>query len=395
MVDEFLNQDEIDALLSGSEENPGDSGSASTGAGSGAPILTGDDMTVMKEVAGVISSASSNVIGMLAGRTVSANLTEQVEIQQGELIKTVEGAHVFSYSMNLDGLDSMPAMFVMGERGALALADLMMGGDAKDLPQEANDLYLSAAQEGLSQLVGSALTSLSGLLGGGRLSATSSEGHLAESAGWMPFPDEAAENYVWVAQINLDVEGVEPFMLDVVLSSKNAVELTGKIRDAMAPKSEPEQAAAQPQAAGAPKSPQPQQQQQRPQQPQPAQAPQAPMQVSLPPRPQGPPVDVRSVEFSPLGGSEYAGNQGNIDLIVDIPVRVTVELGRTRKTIGEVLALGPGSVVELNKMAGEPVDVLVNGKLIARGEVVVIDESFGIRVTEVVSKAERIRSMGV
>ncbi|MDR3331740.1 MAG: flagellar motor switch protein FliN, partial [Synergistaceae bacterium] len=120
-----------------------------------------------------------------------------------------------------------------------------------------------------------------------------------------------------------------------------------------------------------------------------------PSSVSLPPRPQGPPVDVKPVEFATLGGSDFAGSQGNIDLIVDIPVRVTVELGRTRKTIGEVLALGPGSVVELNKMAGEPVDVLVNGKLIARGEVVVIDESFGIRVTEVVSRAERIRSMGV
>ena len=115
----------------------------------------------------------------------------------------------------------------------------------------------------------------------------------------------------------------------------------------------------------------------------------------MPPRPQSPPVDVQPAEFAPFHAADVSGNMGNIDLIVDIPVRVTVELGRTRKMIGEVLALGPGSVVELNKMAGEPVDVLVNGKLIARGEVVVIDESFGIRVTEVVSRAERIRSMGV
>jgi flagellar motor switch protein FliN/FliY len=104
---------------------------------------------------------------------------------------------------------------------------------------------------------------------------------------------------------------------------------------------------------------------------------------------------VKPVEFAQLEGSDFTGSVGNLDLIVDIPVRITVELGRTRKTIGEVLALGPGSVVELNKMAGEPVDVLVNGKLIARGEVVVIDESFGIRVTDIVSRAERIRSMGV
>ncbi len=97
----------------------------------------------------------------------------------------------------------------------------------------------------------------------------------------------------------------------------------------------------------------------------------------------------------PLQQDLGAGVPGNLELILDIPVRVTVELGRTRKTIGEVLNMTPGSVVELEKMAGEPVDVLVNGKLMARGEVVGIDESFGIRITEIVSRAERIRAMGI
>ncbi|MDI3499631.1 MAG: flagellar motor switch protein FliN, partial [Synergistaceae bacterium] len=84
---------------------------------------------------------------------------------------------------------------------------------------------------------------------------------------------------------------------------------------------------------------------------------------------------------------------GNLDLIVDVPLRITVELGRTRKTIGEILNMGPGSVIELEKMAGEPVDILANGKLIARGEVVIIDESFAVRVTEIANKADRIRSI--
>ena len=106
-------------------------------------------------------------------------------------------------------------------------------------------------------------------------------------------------------------------------------------------------------------------------------------------------MDVRPAEFVPLQGEGGGALPANLDLIVDIPVRITVELGRTRKTIGEVLNMAPGSVVELEKMAGEPVDVLVNGKLVARGEVVVIDESFGVRVTEIVSKTERIRSMGM
>jgi flagellar motor switch protein FliN/FliY len=379
MADEFLNQDEIEALLSGTSGSGG--GEKASAGGS----LSHDDLSVLNEVTSIIAGAASNVIGMLAGRDVSTNIGDQAEIPQNAAGQGVDGAKVFSYSMTLNGFDSAPARLITGERGALALADLMMGGDAKDLPADANDLYLSAAQEGLSQLIGSALTSLSSLLGGARLSADSSASSLDESASWIPFDSEPEDYPVWISRVNLTVEGVEPFSLCLVLPVENALELAAKVRESMAPP-EPEPAPAPAQSAPQPKA-------------QPAPAPAQPQQpqspVSLPPRPQGPPVDARPVEFAQLGGSEFAGSPGNIDLIVDIPVRITVELGRTRKTIGEVLALGPGSVVELNKMAGEPVDVLVNGKLIARGEVVVIDESFGIRVTEVVSRAERIRSMGV
>ncbi|MDR0649659.1 MAG: flagellar motor switch protein FliN [Synergistaceae bacterium] len=372
MVDEFLNQDEIDALLSGT---PGSDG------GTGGSSLAQDDFSVLNEVTGIVANAASNVIGMLAGRDVTTNIGEQAELPQNTVGGKIAGSKVFSYSLSLSGLDSAPARLVTTESGALALADLMMGGDAKELPAEANDLYLSAAQEGLSQLVGSVLTNLSGIMGGARLSADSTSSSLDETDSWRPFPDEAEDAPVWTGRVDLTVDGVEPFSLSIVMPSANAADLAARVREAMTPE-EPAPAAAAPQAAAP-----------RPQAPAAAARPAQP--VSLPPRPQSPPVDVRPVEFAQLGGSEFAGSPGNIDLIVDIPVRITVELGRTRKTIGEVLALGPGSVVELNKMAGEPVDVLVNGKLIARGEVVVIDESFGIRVTEVVSKAERIRSMGV
>ncbi len=83
----------------------------------------------------------------------------------------------------------------------------------------------------------------------------------------------------------------------------------------------------------------------------------------------------------------------SMDLVLDIPVDVAVELGRTRKLVKEVLAMVPGSVVELDRQAGEPVDVMVNGKLLARGEVVVIDENFGVRISEVISRSERLANM--
>ena len=371
MGEEFLNQDEIDALLS--------RGHAPSGK------LTKSESEALSEVASIVAGAAGNVVGMLAGRGVTANVAAREEMSQESMRAKIASNRVFAYTMTWDGADEAPAQLVTSERGALALADLMMGGDAKELPEEANDLYLSASQEGLSQLVGSALTNLSGLLGGARLAAGNTNSALSDADGWLPFSDKPGEDTIWVAQITLDVEGVEPFDLDLLLPIEDAKRLAIKIAEFMMPEEEIPLPVAAPSAAQAAPS--------RPQQKAPAAAP-APS-VMMPPRPQSPPVDVQPAEFAPFQSADVAANMGNIDLIVDIPVRVTVELGRTRKMIGEVLALGPGSVVELNKMAGEPVDVLVNGKLIARGEVVVIDESFGIRVTEVVSRAERIRSMGV
>ena len=98
--------------------------------------------------------------------------------------------------------------------------------------------------------------------------------------------------------------------------------------------------------------------------------------------------------FAPLPGSGQAGDTSQIDLLLDISLQVTVELGRARMKIQEILGLRNGSVIELDRLAGEPADILVNGTLIAKGEVVVVDEKFGVRVIEVVSRAKRIASLG-
>jgi flagellar motor switch protein FliN/FliY len=105
-------------------------------------------------------------------------------------------------------------------------------------------------------------------------------------------------------------------------------------------------------------------------------------------------VTVRPAQFSQITEpQEQASTSDNLELIMDVPLRLTVELGRATMTIGEIVALTPGSVVELDKLAGEPVDVVVNGRLIAKGEVVVVDESFGVRLTDVVSPAKRAMSL--
>lgn len=104
-------------------------------------------------------------------------------------------------------------------------------------------------------------------------------------------------------------------------------------------------------------------------------------------------VPVQNAQFAPLTNEPVEVNAANISLIQDVPLQVTVELGRTKKSIREILEFSTGSIIELDKLAGEPVDIHVNGQLTAKGEVVVIDENFGVRITEIVSPMERVQSL--
>ncbi len=118
--------------------------------------------------------------------------------------------------------------------------------------------------------------------------------------------------------------------------------------------------------------------------------------ASSPERPgDGEPTAVRPVRFGQLGeGAERGQPRDNMELILDVPLRVEVELGRVTMTIGQILSLGPGSVIELDKLANEPVDLVVNERLIARGEVVLVDDNLGVRLTDIVSPAKRAVSLG-
>lgn len=104
-------------------------------------------------------------------------------------------------------------------------------------------------------------------------------------------------------------------------------------------------------------------------------------------------VQIQPVQFEEFDKDNINSNKENIDLIMDVPLEITVELGRTKRLIKDILEFGPGTVVELDRLAGEPVDVIVNGKFIAKAEVVVIDESFGVRITDIVSPSKRLKKV--
>ncbi|MDR2174455.1 MAG: flagellar motor switch protein FliN [Synergistaceae bacterium] len=366
-MDNLLSQDEINSLLGG-----GDAPSGSAG-------LSMEDTQILNEVASIFSNAENNVFSMLAGKEVNSKGGETEVLSQAEFKAKLGAETPFVFRATFDGFDDVPLIFAVGRRGALALADLMMGGEGKDVPEEASELYLNAAQEGLSQVVGSAFTSLSGLMGGRRLMPENTKSALEEEDDWAVFPALDAEARVWASFSEVEIEGLEPFAIWAAIPLDSVKTMAELIRQNMGGGEK------QPESPSLSSSPSPQ-------------APRAAQAAGASPasapstrggqRP-GPVTDVRPAEFTPLSAKGPAGSGSKIDLIADIPVRVTVELGKTRKNISEILGMTTGSVIELDKMAGEPVDVLVNGKLIAKGEVVVIDENFGVRVTEVLGAAPK------
>jgi flagellar motor switch protein FliN/FliY len=371
-MDELLSQDEINALLTGESLSVPSSSN-----------LSMEDAQVLDEVATIFSNAESSVFGMLAGKDVNVRIAETVVEPQTDFKgKLLEQSFVFRATFG--GFDDIPMIFIVDRRGALTLADLMMGGEGKDLPEEASELYLNAAQEGLSQVVGSAFTSLSGLLGGRRLMPENTTSALTEED-WKPFPELGDDVNIWVSTMNVDVEELETFVVRVSVPLASAKSIADVIHQIMG-----EQPPARPVSSDSTEAPRATPRSSPPSSPSSSFSPPPPSKGAQQP---GPMVDVHPAEFTPLLPRGQAGSGSKIDLIADIPVRVTVELGKTRKNISEILAMTTGSVIELDKMAGEPVDVLVNGKLIARGEVVVIDENFGVRVTEILNTTSKAYSI--
>ena len=376
-MDDLLSQDEINALLSG--------GALGEDSGSG---LSMEDSQLLDEVASIFSNAENSVFGMLSGKDVDTALESAEVLSQKDFLEKLPEAP-FIFRATCGGFDDIPLTLVVEQQGALMLADLMMGGEGRELPEEPSDLYLNAAQEGLSQVVGASFTSLSGLLGGRRLMPENISSSLA-GEGWLPFPQFDAETSIWVSPATVRVDGLTPFKVWSSIPLDSALAVAGLMRQIIGeqtPKDSvpaPEEPGAAPHPAGPAPSAKP---------PQPNIPSSGPMSsMSRAAQQPAPVVDVHPAEFLPLGQGGGAAGGSRIDMIADIPVRVTVELGKTRKNISEILALTTGSVIELDKMAGEPVDILVNGKPIARGEVVVIDENFGVRITDVLGAGAKVHS---
>lgn len=413
---DMLSQEEIDALLRAAQEGAppepsapeqamigerGDVRPSPDGASTADErhrSADGQDRSLETIEADVLGEIGNISFGS-ASTALSQILNQKVEITTPfvEVIETRDFEQYFPYPLvavlvdYTEGLSGTNAL-VLRARDASIIADLMMGGDGTTAKEAIDDLALSAIQEAMNQMMGSAATAMSQIFGG-RVNISPPVAKFADKPTEEAlFPLSAEKTLVRVAfrlKIGTLVDSTimqlipVPFAKGLVVRLMNGTASDAASASQSLPPSEPS-----PSSAGSPQSG--------------TSSVDRPLQNasrSASPREQNDRLtgtgDVQPVVFPDLSAAHggVSAEPDNLKLLLDVPLEVTVELGRTKRLIRDILALSPGSIVELDKLAGEPVDILVNHKLIARGEVVVIDENFGVRVTQIVSAWERLGSI--
>ena len=412
-MDGMLSQDEINALLNGGgDSDSGDDSSA--GASSTADIddslISEIERDAIGEVANISMGSSATTLFSLVNQKVNIT-TPVVSLARWENVLTeYERPCVFiqiKYTVGLDGSN----ILILKEHDVKVITDLMMGGDGSNTEGELGELHLSAISEAMNQMMGSSATSLSTMLGK-MIDISPPEASLVDLTEFKEGGDIAAflsGTFVKIAfrmQISDLVDSTIMQLYPIEFAKELCSTFLGAQLGEEPPAQEPAPAPAPaaPQAgmsqmdmsqmqAGMPQMDMSQMQMGMPQMgmPQmqmgmPQMMPQ--MQMGMPQM--GMPQMQPNMSIQPAQFQNFAGGfnpnqpQENIDLIKDVPLEVTVELGRTAKSISDILDFAPGTIIELDKIAGEPIDVLVNGKFVAKGEVVVIEESFGVRVTEII-----------
>ncbi|MFY0542778.1 flagellar motor switch phosphatase FliY [Brevibacillus sp. H7] len=439
MSRDMLSQDEIDALLRANnlvEEEEEANGSPDVG-----EFLTPFEQDALGEIGNITFGSAATALSTLLNQKVDITTPTVSMVQSDHLDKEFPIPHVSVHVQYTDGFEGINLLVIRLEDAAV-IADLMMGGAGKPESTELSELHISAVQEAMNQMMGSAATSMSTIFnqfvnisppGIDVLDLSKGEGRenlpTTEMLVKVSFRLKVGEqgelidsNIMQLLPISFAKQ-----MISMLLGTSEAEPAGQPTTPSQPVFAEPEVAAA---AAVTPPPVQPPTAPQQPpayqQQPPAGYAPPAgyPMQhdpyamhsmqpggyptYPYPPHYQQPPVPqpapqhfggaagahVKPAQFSPFSGGAMAlPDEQNLNLLLDIPLQVTVELGRTKKLIKEILELSAGSIIQLDKLAGEPVDILVNNKLIAKGEVVVIDENFGVRVTDIISQWDRVQKL--
>lgn len=382
---EYLSQEEIDALLKKSDEE-----SAVTAA---PELMTEIEMDALGEIGNISLGSAATALSTLLGQKVEITTPKVTYLETNDISKEFPQPHV---AVNVDYVDGFQGtnMLVIKTYDAQVIADLMMGGNGHPEDAELSEFHISAVQEAMNQMMGSAATSMSTIFNrfvnigppGVNVLDFESPNHsnlhvdevLLKVSFRLKIGDLIDSNMMQLIPISFGKYLVSLLMGNEGETPEPILEKTGQ-----APSPVKEQVrSVEPAPPPVPTIPTPQ----------PSRFSHVGSQHSQPAPQRN--VQVQPVQFASFEQPAAMGKDPiNLNLLLDIPLKVTVELGRTSKLIREILEMSQGSIIELDKLAGEPVDILVNNKLIAKGEVVVIEENFGVRVTDIISKWDRVQKL--
>jgi len=385
---DMLSQEEIDALLNG--------GSSSSDVNNANVVendeLSNQEIDALGEIGNISMGTSATTLYALLGHKVMITTPQVTICSWSEVYQQSSTGYVavkVEYTEGLNGIN----LLLLKENDAKIITDLMMGGDGSNTSGELTDLHLSAIGEAMNQMIGSAATSMSSIF--------AKKVDISPPKAFCMATDEnsdkvfgSEDRLVKVAFKMVIGELVDSEIMQLI-PLNFAKLLVENLMKSNSENTNPAQSNVSAQKAEQPQNNTQQQQQYQPQyqEQQYYQTHQAMDQQYYGQQAQGrirEPINVQTAQFQAFDDGMVSIEKKNIGLIMDVPLQVTVELGRTNKLIREVLELGPGSIIELDKLAGEPVDILVNGKVIAKGEVVVIDESFGVRITDIIHPSKRL-----
>lgn len=391
MNDGILSQEEINALLNG-----GGSSQPVTETASLSDFKINDfEKDALGEIGNISMGTSATTLSTLLRRKVSITTPDVSVTSRQKLQSDYPLPYVVIEVKYTEGLSGTNVL-VMKEQDASIIANLMMGGDGRSGDLSMDEITLSAVGEAMNQMMGSATTSLSTMFNL-RIDIAPPELTMVDLG---KSPLNVSSGFEDLVQIKFKME-IEDLVNSEIMQIIPQEAVKSMIDSLMVNTAEE----ATIEAFTEPSQPQAVQSQyiQTPTQPAPPSRPAEPMA----PKPQwdqnyndipssvkkNEQYSVQPVQFATLNDRGTVSMPQNIGLIMDVPLDVSVELGKTQKTIKEVLELNQGSIIQLDKMAGEPVDLLVNGKLVAKGEVVVIDENYGIRITAIISPMDRMNKL--
>ena len=405
-MSDTLSQAEIDALMNGgataesekpaeTKEEPVSSEASQVQASEVSTEASGLDeqakSDLIGEVGNISMSQAATTLSSILNHRVSITTPRVTRIRFKDLIDGIKAPKVATTVEFKEGLTGVNLM-LLEVHDANVIANLMMGGDGTPENEEFTELELSAVAEAMNQMIGSAATSMATMIST-KVDILPPKVNLWDEPGNTKYDFIVDDEVIYKISFSLNVDGLIQSEIMQIFTDQMVDDIArAMLADKATVVNNRETATSQSEES-------------KSQAPAASQAPsQAPSQASSPapaptPKPtpktkHQEPVEVQSPEFQNFEPTQPAAESNdNLDLIMDIPLNLSVVLGRSKKTVRDILSFNTGSVIELDKLTDEPLEILLNGKLIATGEVVVINENFGVRITDILSPQQRLDYM--